>query len=58
VVISAAVRPDRADRNRALATPNCAAFLGKPSTHLHLAYVLDRVLAGDRHIEFSSGPIE
>ena len=56
VVITAHVRPDRANRDRARATPNCAAFIGKPCTHEDIALVVRRVAAGERHIEFPSGP--
>lgn len=56
VVITADVRPDRANRDRALATPNCAAFLGKPCTHEDVAAVIRRVAAGERRIEFATGP--
>ena len=56
IVITANVRPDRANRDRALATPNCAAFLGKPCTHEDVAAVIRRVVAGERRIELSSGP--
>ena len=55
VVITAAVRPDGAHRRRARATPNCAAFVGKPCTHVELATVLTRVLAGERGIQLTSG---
>ena len=55
IVITAHVRPDRANRDRALTTPNCAAFLGKPCTHEDVAAVIRRVLAGERQIELSSG---
>jgi CheY-like chemotaxis protein len=56
IVITAYVRPDRANRDRALATPNCAAFLGKPCTHDDLAAVIRRVVEGERQIELSIGP--
>ena len=55
VVITAHVRPDRANRDRALATPNCAAFVGKPCTHEQVAAVIRRVLAGERKIELANG---
>lgn len=55
VVITADVRPDRANRNRALATANCAAFLGKPCTHEDVAAVIRRVVAGERRIELATG---
>ena len=56
VVITADVRPDRVNRDRARTTPNCAAFIGKPCTHEDIAVVVRRVIAGERHIEFPSGP--
>ena len=55
VVITAAVRPDGAHRQRARATPNCAAFVGKPCTHLELAAVIARVLAGEWGVQLTSG---
>ena len=55
VIITAHVRPDRANRDRALATPNCAAFVGKPCTHEQVATVIRRVLAGERRIEVANG---
>lgn len=54
VIITAAVRPDRANRERAVAL-NCAAFVGKPCTHLDLAHVVSLVLDGHRGIELTSG---
>jgi CheY-like chemotaxis protein len=57
IVITAYVRPDRANRDRALSTPNCAAFVGKPCTHEDVAAVIRRVAAGERQIEFSRGPV-
>lgn len=54
VVLTAAVRPDRANRDRAKAL-KCAAFLGKPCSHVDLARVLALVLEGQRGIEFTSG---
>ena len=56
IVITADVRPDRANRDRALATRNCAAFLGKPCTYEDVAAVIRRVIAGERRIELASGP--
>ena len=55
LLITAAVRPDGAHRRRAQATPNCAAFVGKPCTHLELAAVVERVLAGERGIQLTTG---
>ena len=57
IVITAHVRPDRLNRDRALATPNCVAFIGKPCTHEDIAAVIERVLAGERGIEMSRGPV-
>lgn len=55
VVVTAAVRPDEANRQRARATVNCAAFVGKPCTHLELGAVIARVLDGQRGIELTTG---
>ena len=55
VVITASVRPDRQNRDRALHTENCAAFVGKPCTHEEVASVIRRVLEGERHIELLIG---
>lgn len=55
IVLTAAVRPDGANRERARATVNCAAFVGKPCTVDDLAAVIDRVTRGERRIELSSG---
>lgn len=55
VVVTAAVRPDRANRQRARATVNCAGFVGKPCTHEELGAVIGRVLGGERGIELTSG---
>ena len=57
IALTAAVRPDRANRDRARALPNCAAFVGKPCTHTVLADVISRVARGERGIELSSGTI-
>jgi CheY-like chemotaxis protein len=51
VIVTAAVRPDGANRRRAWALGNCAAFIGKPCDHRMLAAVLRRVAAGERDIE-------
>ena len=55
IVLTAAMRPDGAHRRRARATPNCAAFVGKPCTHLELGAVITRVLAGERGIQLTTG---
>ena len=55
IVLTAAVRPDRLNRERARATINCAGFVGKPCTHLELGAVVSRVLSGERRLEFGSG---
>lgn len=55
VVVTAAVRPDQANRQRARVTANCAAFVGKPCTHVELGAVIARVLEGERGIELTSG---
>lgn len=55
IVITGWVRPDRANRERARTTANCAAFVGKPCTHKAVAAVIARVLAGERQIELSHG---
>ena len=55
ILITASVRPDRANRDRAQTTGNCAAFVGKPCTHEQLAAVIARVLRGERGIELTIG---
>ena len=55
VVLTAAVRPDGSNRERARATANCAAFVGKPCTHEDLGAIIGRVLSGERRLEFVSG---
>ena len=55
VVVTAAVRPDQANRQRARRTANCAGFVGKPCTHVELGAVIARVLDGERGIELTSG---
>ena len=55
IVLTAAVRPDGQNRERARETPNCAAFVGKPCTPDVLSLVIQRVISGERHIELSSG---
>lgn len=50
VVLSASVRADRANRDRARRL-GCAAFVAKPCTPEHLAFIIRRVLAGERAIE-------
>jgi CheY-like chemotaxis protein len=57
IALTAAVRPDGANRDRARATLNCAAFVGKPCTHDDLAAVIRRVVRGDRGIEWSVGAL-
>ena len=58
IVLTAAVRPDGANRRRARLTPNCAAFVGKPCTPAVLASVVERVRGGDRSIELGAGLVE
>lgn len=55
VVLTAAVRPDGRNRERARSTPNCAAFVAKPCDVGTLALVLERVVRGERGIEVLSG---
>lgn len=55
ILLTASVRPDRANRDRARATNNCAAFVGKPCTHDQLSAVIARVLRGERGIELTTG---
>jgi DNA-binding response OmpR family regulator len=50
VVLSASVRADRANRDRARRL-GCAAFVAKPCTPERLAFIIRRVLAGERAIE-------
>ena len=57
VILTAAVRPDRANRDRARAMVNCAAFVGKPCDHERLALILQQVLEGQRGIEHSHGTL-
>ena len=57
VALTAAVRPDGANRARARGLHNCAAFVGKPCTHEDLAGVIGRVLGGERGIETTAGAL-
>jgi CheY-like chemotaxis protein len=51
IIVTAAVRPDEANRRKARDLDNCAAFISKPCDHNMLAAVLRRVAAGERGIE-------
>ena len=51
IIVTSAVRPDRANRRTAWRLRNCAAFVAKPCDHRRLAAVLRRVVAGERQIE-------
>ena len=55
IALTAAVRPDGDNRRRAREARNCAAFVGKPCTHTDLGLIIERVLAGERDIELTSG---
>ena len=51
VVLTAAIRPDGANRQMARQMPNCASFVAKPCDPWLLVSVIERVLAGERAIE-------
>lgn len=47
ILLTASIRPDRANRERARDI-GCAAFVAKPCIPDHLAPILDAVISGDR----------
>jgi CheY-like chemotaxis protein len=51
IVLTAAIRPDGANRQMAQRMPNCAAFVAKPCDHCLLVSVIERVISGERAIE-------
>jgi CheY-like chemotaxis protein len=51
VVLTAAIRPDGANRRMAQRMPNCASFVAKPCDHCLLVSVVERVIGGERAIE-------
>lgn len=57
IVLTAAVRPDGANRALARAAENCAAFVGKPCSPQDLHVVIRRVIDGERQIELSAGAL-
>lgn len=54
ILLTAHVRPDRANRDRARDL-GIAAFVAKPCTPEELARVIRRVLAGERGLEIKAG---
>lgn len=55
IVLTSAVRPDGANRERVFSEPNCAAFVGKPCTPVDLAAIVRQVHGGRRGIALTSG---
>jgi DNA-binding response OmpR family regulator len=55
IILTAAIRPDGANRTRARQTQNCAAFVGKPCTPATLAAIIGRVCEGERFIQYVGG---
>ena len=51
VVLTAAIRPDGANRQTAQRMPNCASFVAKPCDQCLLVSVIERVITGERAIE-------
>jgi hypothetical protein len=51
IVVTAAIRPDAANRKMERQMANCAAFVVKPCDHGLLVSVIARVLSGERGIE-------
>ena len=51
IIVTAAVRPDGANRRKARDLANCAAFIAKPCDHRMLVAVVRRVAAGEHDIE-------